>query len=356
MIAFVLSGGGSRGALQVGAVQVLLEHGIRPDILVGTSAGAINAAYLAVDPTPERAQELADLWLRVRREDVYPGGRLRALWRVLTGHDSLYPNDHLRAFIEAHIPPESRRFGDIHGAKLYIVATRLDTGLPHIFGEDPDESVVDAIMASTALPPMHPPWEVDGVRYIDGGTVAALPVGIAADKGAREIYALHILDTDERVLPSHALLRVVQGALDALVQEQWTHDLEEVARRRRVRLHHIPLSPGRAVSSSDFRFTWELIQIGRRTAEAYLETWRVPRRWRAVPLGRAQLAGRATRAFRRLGHRLLINRAKLARELQRATKKLPGLPPPWGSLRRPGVRKQGGTAHQHPPADRPAGP
>lgn len=337
-IAFVLSGGGSKGALQVGALQVLLERGVRPDILVGTSAGAINAAFLAADPTPERARELAARWLCITREDVYPGGRLKALWRVLTGHESLYPNDRMCQFIESQLPPGARRFGDIQGARLYIVATRLDTGLPHIFGEDPDESIVDAIMASTALPPMHPPWRVNGVSYIDGGTVAALPVCIAADKGAREIYALHIVDAAERVLPSHALLRVVQGALDALVQEQWTHDLEEVARRRRVRLHYIPLTPPWAISSSDFRYSREMIAMGRLAAETYLETRRVPRRRRALAPGRPQLAGWVARIFRRPAHWLLISRVRLARDLNSVAEKFHSLPPLWRRLRRAGVR------------------
>jgi ribosomal protein S18 acetylase RimI-like enzyme len=93
VIAFVLSGGGPRGALQAGALQVLLEKGIRPDLIVGTSAGAINAAYLGIDPTPGGAQHLGELWQRLTKNHVFPGGMLRAAWNLLSRRNGLYSSD-----------------------------------------------------------------------------------------------------------------------------------------------------------------------------------------------------------------------------------------------------------------------
>lgn len=110
MVAFVLSGGGNRGALQVGALQALFECGIVPDILVGTSADAVNAAYIATKPTLEGTQELAEIWQRLTKEDVCPGNRLTILWRIIARRDSLFPNANFLRFIELHASSGVERF------------------------------------------------------------------------------------------------------------------------------------------------------------------------------------------------------------------------------------------------------
>src|SRR6266568_4412670 len=104
MIGLVLSGGGNRGALEAGALIALFEHGVKPDILVGTSAGAMNSAFLATDPTFEGARKLGDLWRSVKRDDVFPGSVLSYAWRFISGADSLSPNDNLRKFVTARLP------------------------------------------------------------------------------------------------------------------------------------------------------------------------------------------------------------------------------------------------------------
>ena len=82
--AFVLSGGGNLGAVQVGMLQALADRAIVPDLLVGTSVGALNAAFLAAGPSPSRIAELAAIWRGVRRSDVFPTS-LRALLGALRG-------------------------------------------------------------------------------------------------------------------------------------------------------------------------------------------------------------------------------------------------------------------------------
>jgi len=88
----------------VGTLQALFERGIVPDILVGTSAGAVNAAYMVTKPTLEGAQELAQIWQRLTKEAVYPGNRLTILWRIITQRDGLFPNANFLRFIEIHAP------------------------------------------------------------------------------------------------------------------------------------------------------------------------------------------------------------------------------------------------------------
>src|SRR3954469_13352527 len=101
---FVLSGGGSLGAAQVGALQALFEAGIVPDAVVGCSVGALNAAYVAIAPTAERAGELEHIWRGMTRDAVFPDGRFTVARRLAGRRDHLYSAHGLRAVIEACVP------------------------------------------------------------------------------------------------------------------------------------------------------------------------------------------------------------------------------------------------------------
>lgn len=297
MIAFVFSGGGNRGAMQVGAVQVLLEHGIQPALLIGTSAGAINAAWMAVDPSAAAAQRLADLWRQVTKEDVYPGTRLSVLWRIVTGQQSLYPNDRFYEFLRRHLPPDIETFADLTAAQLHIVATHLETGDMYLFGEDPSERVLDAIMASTALPPLHPPWCTDRGCFVDGGAVADLPLRVAVEKGAREIYALHLTSPNPPLPLRHTLSAIASQAVAALLHQQKTLDLHHITHAQGVKFHHIELRPPGGVELPfwDFGHSTELIALGREQTTDYLRQRRTRQ-----PRGRERVAAIFERANQHL--------------------------------------------------------
>ena len=114
MIAYVLSGGNLRGALQVGALQALLKDPARqPDFVVGTSIGSINGAMLAYDPTPGGMEKLAHIWRNVKRSDVYPGQRLGLARRLVRGRDSLYTDRPLRRMCQLAMPPQLKTFADL---------------------------------------------------------------------------------------------------------------------------------------------------------------------------------------------------------------------------------------------------
>ncbi|MFQ5813214.1 MAG: patatin-like phospholipase family protein [Anaerolineae bacterium] len=274
MVAFVLSGGGNRGAMQTGALQALLKRGIEPDILVGTSAGALNAAYLAAHPGLQGVAGLAQVWAQVSQANVYPGGRLTALWHLLRTRESLYSNLNFRRFLETHVPAGVRRFGDIQDVRLYIVAARLETGELRLFGDDPNDLILDALMSSTAIPPFWPPWRCqDGELCIDGGVVADLPVGVALEKGAREIYALHTMaGPEEPHVPDNAW-GISQQAITAMLSRQREVEMQWVAQQRDVRLHYVQLIPPRELSFWDFSHAAELIEAGYRQAAASLRAW-----------------------------------------------------------------------------------
>src|SRR5262245_57372667 len=161
MIAFVLSGGGNRGAVQAGALLALLERNIRPDLIVGTSVGALNGVALASNPTLEGARWIAESWRRVRRSDIFPGNPLTVGWRLLRGRGSLHAQDGFRHFVRSMLPPGVERFADLR-VPCMVTATSLSSGQLRLFGADPQELLVDAIMASTAVPPFFPPYPYGG--------------------------------------------------------------------------------------------------------------------------------------------------------------------------------------------------
>lgn len=270
MLAFVLSGGGNRGPLEVGALQILLEHGITPNILVGSSAGAVNAAFLAVDPSPATALSLQELWVKAREERVFPHNRLTMVWRFLAGKDSLYDNDSFRRLVEEHLPQGINRFADVRGVKLYIVATKLESGGLRVFGDDPQESLLDAIMASTALPPFFPPWRCGEELLVDGGMAADLPVRLAVNRGAKEVYALHLVDAQRRANQLRGLLDISEQAITAVLARQQQIDLEESESLKGVKIHYVPLTGFYGIPLWDLSQTEAMVQSGRRQMEEYL--------------------------------------------------------------------------------------
>lgn len=185
MNGFVFSGGANLGAAQAGMVEALFEAGIRPDVLVGTSIGAANAAFLATDPSLDRARELSNLWRHVRPRDVFPINPL-GIGRAILRGGALFPTEPWRRFIEREI---SYRRIEEAAIPLRIVATRFDDGSEVVFDSG---SIADAILASTALPGAFPPHEIDGRLYLDGGLVDQVPLGPAVEAGASTLYVLSV--------------------------------------------------------------------------------------------------------------------------------------------------------------------
>jgi len=273
--AFVLSGGANLGPIQVGALRALLEHNIRPDIVVGCSAGALNASYFAQDISLAQVERLGQVWRSVKTRDIYPEHRVGALWRLLSGQDSFFSNRNFYAFLQRQGVTPAQTFGQATAVPLYVTATHLHTGRLHVFGDNPYDRILDALMASTALTPLLPPWEVNGERYIDGGTVTPLPLRVALERGATEIYSLHI-QTGEAENPEPSLVRGIAGMLtrsvDTMIGLQAQHDLFLTKAEKKVRLHHIPLRVVKPPAPTDFTQVETLIQAGYEQTIAFLDT------------------------------------------------------------------------------------
>jgi len=241
MIAFVLSGGGNRGAFEAGALIALFERGIQPDIVVGTSAGAMNAAFIAINPTLDGAKQLGDRWEQIRKEIVFPGNYLTMAWRFITGADSISPNDNLRQYVESQLPHGMRTFGDIKNVRLFTTTANLNTAELYVFGDDPTALLLDAVLCSAAAPPLLPPITFNGFQYVDGAAGADVPIRIAASKGATEIYAI---DVGLGAVPKnsiHGVVNIAQRTIGLLVHRQLIDDFEEVQEDPALKLHYLAL-------------------------------------------------------------------------------------------------------------------
>lgn len=273
MRAFVFSGGGNRGPLQVGAVKALLERGIRPDMVIGCSAGALNAAYLSREFSAEMVEELAQVWRETTLDDIYPGSRMGTLWRIISRKDSFYDNRNFYDFLQRSGTTPAQTLAAAPAFRLFITATDLKSGDLHVFGDDPGDHILDALMASTALPPMHPPWEVNGRQYIDGGTITPLPLRVALERGATEIYALHLADGSQRDGSLvKGVMSVMGRSVSTMLRLQADHDLFLIEKTGKVKLHYIGLTMSNPPGDLDFTQADRMIESGYQTMQGFLAT------------------------------------------------------------------------------------
>lgn len=297
MIAFVFSGGGNRGASQAGALLALLERDIRPDMIVGTSVGAMTGVPFAADPTLEGARRAVEVWKRVRRADVFPGNPLTVAWRVLTRQGSLHDSSSFRRFVLSLLPGV-RRFGDLR-VPCVVTATMLRTGQLRLFGPDPEERLIDALLATTAIPPFFPAYHYRDEWLVDGAVLANLPLGQAIERGARTIYALDIVD---EIVPvnGRSLGQTLSYSLRAMLTQQDERERRIVAlgRQRGITIHDIKLAAGQHLAYNDFSCSADLIDASYKATTSYLDALPAPR---PQPYRRVALALRD--AMRMLGAR-----------------------------------------------------
>ena len=270
MIAYVLSGGNLRGGLQVGALQALLADPARkPQMIVGSSIGAINGALVAADPTSLGVERLAHIWRNVKRSDIYPGTRVALARRVLRGKDSLYTDKPLRTICQRAFPPGVISFGDLK-IPLYVTVATLNSHTWYYWGDDRRTRLIDAIVASASLPGVFPPIAQGDYQYVDGGLVANLPLQVAIEKGATEIYALDVSFTTQQLPRVKGVPGILGRTVQVMLHQQTRDELERVIGLPSITLHHIQLNGFKALKWGDFSQTSAMIDYGRRQTEEYL--------------------------------------------------------------------------------------
>lgn len=262
-IGFALSGGGSRGASQVGGLRALIEAGVSPHLIAGTSAGAVNAAWFGL--FPERLDQMEAIWLGLRQRDVFPGGRARMLFNMARRgyvHDSTGWERLLRAHYQ------DATFEDT-SIPCAVVAVRLRDGARVVFDSGP---IVPALMASTAIPGVFPAYRIGGELYVDGGLLEYMPVATLLERGATTVYALDCshyrpdsVDTEPVVdRCGRIAAQASVAALTALSQ----------ARGRAVHVlrPELPVLP----DGRDFRLTADLVRAGYEYTMEYLRDLQSP--------------------------------------------------------------------------------
>ncbi|HYO35757.1 MAG TPA: patatin-like phospholipase family protein [Geodermatophilus sp.] len=246
--AFVLGGGGVLGAAEVGMLQALLERGIRPDLVVGTSVGAINGALVAADPTPSAVDRLRRVWEELASSRVFAGSVLARVGTLVRTRTHLHPREPLRDLLEAHLPVPA--FAGL-AVPFQCVAASIERAAEHWFTDGP---LVDAVLASCAVPGLLPPVEIDGEHYLDGGLVHSIPVGRAVALGAGTVYVLHVGRIDRPLTVPTRPWEVAQVAFEIARRHRFAADL--AATPPGVAVHVLPAGdgapPGTALRYRDF--------------------------------------------------------------------------------------------------------
>jgi NTE family protein len=262
--AFVLSGGASLGALQVGMLRALFERGITADLLVGTSVGALNAAFVAARPqTPAAAGELSRIWLGLQREDIFPVS-LRAVVGGLCGQrDHLVSADSLRRQVRRYVGLQDLSDAPI---PLHVVAFDVIEGREVLLSRGP---ALDAIVAAASVPGVFPPVAIGERRLIDAGVVNNTPISHAVELGAQRIYVLPTQERWRRPGPAprraldaamYGIGLLLDGRLEAYV-ERYSSEAELIV---------LPAPNPTNVQPTDFDHTSRLIGAAHAASRAML--------------------------------------------------------------------------------------
>jgi NTE family protein len=258
--AFVFAGGGSLGAIQVGALRELIRHGEAPDFLVGASVGALNACFFAGAPDADGVECLEMIWRNLRRRDVFPVSLAGALGMLSRG--SLFQSHRLRALVERHLPMH-----DLKDAKLpvHVVATNL-SGAPIAISEGP---AVEAVLASAAIPIAFPSVRIGEQHLMDGAIAGNTPILTAAELGATRIVVLQTGYACALDRPPRGLAGLGLHAVTLLIANQMARDLRLL--EPKVSVHVTPHLCPLDISPFDFGHSAALIARGAEATRAWLD-------------------------------------------------------------------------------------
>jgi len=258
-VAFVLGGGGILGAHEVGMLRALAERGIRPDVVLGTSIGAINGAMFAADPTPRGVERLTELWLDSRVSELTAGSVIRRLTTLARTGTHLESLDSARARLAQALPVE--RVEELE-VPFQCVAASIERAAEHWFTTG---VLVDVVLASCAVPGILPPVRIGDEHYIDGGIVNSIPVARAVMLGARTIYVLQVGRLEKPLRPPRWPWEVGLVAFEIARRHRFAHDLQSLPDH--VRLHVLPTGGSVAPAYNDVRGQLGLGRIARTVAQ-----------------------------------------------------------------------------------------
>jgi NTE family protein len=259
-VAFALSGGGARGAAQVGMLKALLEHGIKPDMVIGVSVVAWHGAWLARRPQLEWIERLEEVWRHVTRsalEMVW----WRAARNVVRRRPSLYEGSGLSRLIASNME-EVRDIEDL-AIPFHSVAIDLTEGRKVVFSSGP---IAPAVLASSAIPGIFPAVEINGHQHVDGGMVDPSGLATAIELGAKRIYLLDCGYAGTLPGPLSSMNSIIDHTFQVAAQHLTDRIIRE---HREAEIIHLRPGAGFLKHSMDFKPTGEYLEEGYRyTVEA----------------------------------------------------------------------------------------
>jgi NTE family protein len=262
-IGYVLGGGASLGAMQVGMLQALSEHDIVPDLVAGTSVGSLNGAALALDPT-SGANRLSHVWARMTTAQIFPGSLLAQARTLQHTKTHLFPNTGLAAVIEQFLGGRDRSFEDVV-VPFTAVTMDVATGRAHPIRDGP---LLPALLASAAVPGIYPRVDHDGRHLYDGGVVANVPMRIAVDMGARSLVVLDCAFPSQLPIPGESFAEIMLFTALVAMRTQAVHEAPVVAQD--IPVVYLPGPAPRLISPLDFSHSAELIEASYEAARTFL--------------------------------------------------------------------------------------
>jgi NTE family protein len=262
-VAFVLSGGASLGASQAGMLTALYERGIEPDLLVGTSVGAINAAFVSSRPQDvETADELQRVWLGLSRSQIFPANPFAAGLGLIGVRDHAVPAGSLRRLLHAHL-----EFSQLEDAPipLHVVAADALTGEEVLLSSGP---AVDAVLASAAIPGVFPSVRWEGRVLVDGGIVNNAAISHAVELGADRILVLPAIGGQRLTVAPRGVVAASFNAVALAISRRFTDDVARYADACELLVLPPPKLAG--ILPTDFGHAGELIAEGLAMARAEL--------------------------------------------------------------------------------------
>lgn len=260
--AFVLGGGGVLGAAEVGMARALLEAGVHPDLVCGTSVGAINGAAIAADPTPEGAEHLLAIWDALAEEGVLDGSLIRRVAEVVRRRTSLHGSGALRRMLRDRLPAQT--FEDL-AVPFECVAASIERAREHWFSTG---DLIEPVLASCALPGVFPPVRIGDEHFFDGGLVNSIPLDRAVALGADTVWVLHVGRLEEELAAPRFLWEVAFVSFEISRRHRFHSDLERVGSE--ITVHVLPsgLPQRPAATWSNLRYR-DTRRIARRAELAY---------------------------------------------------------------------------------------
>jgi NTE family protein len=261
-VGFVLGGGGSLGAVQIGMLQALMEQRVTPDLVIGTSVGSLNGAVIASDPM-SAANRLSHAWVGVTRDLIFPGGLLAQARTLQRSKNHLFPNTGLAELV-AELLGATTVFDDL-ALPFFAVTTDIATATPYILDAGP---LLPALLASAAIPGIFPPVVHDGHRLYDGGVVANVPLRQALAAGAQSLVVLDCTFPGHLLPPPDSLAETLLYTAMVTMRSQAVLEAPLVST-------HIPVVylPGPAAcrcSPFNFSFTEVLIEGAYEASRSFL--------------------------------------------------------------------------------------